>query len=408
MRAGRWIRAGLCGLFFLCFALARSAALELEARDIGGLQTLTLGWGLTGQDGADMLEREQSQERPSAFVLWGQQEGALAENRGLNRTAICTQITLWGSSQLLLGSTAPLAEDDQAGCLLDRGTAMALFGDPAPVGSVLTLSGREMTVRGVVETDQPLVAVLARAGDGGLDRVTLRTPEGDHPRLAAEGFAARNGLSGSWSRPDGWVWLARAMSLLPVAVLLLSVIIRCISAAFSPRAGRVRFWCGIALAGALWFILLWLTEFRFQLPEEMIPNKWSDFDFWGRLFQEKREELVRGLSAGRTAPELAVVLPALRAAGFGLLAAAAAPFMPRPARPAGLWVCCAAGALMAFAAALWLDPALAHDRALWLALPAAFGARWAAGAVRESTGHGRSLRYAGRQEEQAGPHRPVP
>lgn len=377
MRAGRWIRAVLCGLFFLCFALARSAALELEARDFDNLHTLTLGWGLTGQDGADMLGREQSQERPSAFVLWGQQEGALAENRGLNRTEVCTQITLWGNSQLLLESTAPLAKDDWTGCLLGRETAMALFGDPAPVGSVVTLSGREMTVRGIVETDRPLVAVMAGAQDGGLDRVTLRTPEGDHPRLAAEGFAARNGLSGSWSRPGGWVWLARAVSLLPAAVLLLSVMIRCISMAFSPRAGRVRFWCGIALAGALWFVLLWLTEFRFQLPEEMIPNKWSDFDFWGRLFQEKQEELVRGLSAGKTAPELAVILPALRAAGFGLLAAAAAPLLPRPASCAGLWIYCAAGALMAFVASLWLDPALAHDRALWLALPAAFFACWA-------------------------------
>lgn len=386
MRAGRWIRAVLCGLFFLCFALARSAALELEARDFDNLHTLTLGWGLTGQDGAEMGEREQSQERPSAFVLWGQQEGALAENRSLNRTASCTQITLWGSSQLLLESTAPLAEDDWTGCLLSRETAMALFGDPAPVGSVVTLSGREMTVRGIVETDQPLVAILAGAQDSGLDRLTLRTPEGDHPRLAAEGFAARNGLAGSWSRPDGWAKLARALSLLPAAVLLLSVMIRCIGAAFSPGAGRMRFWCSIALAGALWFILLWLTEFRFQPPEEMIPNKWSDFDFWGRFFQEKREELMRGLSAGKTAPELAVILPVLRAAGFGLLAAVTAPFLPRPATLTELWVCCAAGALMAFAASLWLNPALAHDRTLWLVLPMAFGARWAVEAIRGREG----------------------
>ncbi len=372
MRAGKWARAIACGLFFLCFALSRAAALELEDRELKGLRALALDWALTGQTGADMQEQERLRERPVSFVLWGQQDGALAENRELNRNAGCGLITLRGNSKLLLDSAAPLGDDDLDGCLLDTDTAMELFGVPEPVGSKVTINGRLMTVRGCFQAGRPLAAVWAGTGEGGLDRLTLRTPEGEHPRLAAQDFAARNGLSGTWSQPGDLAALARGISLLPAALLLLGALARSISAAFAQPVGRVRFWLYAALAGGLWFSLLWLTEFSFQLPEEMIPNRWSDFDFWGRLFAEKREELVQAMSAAKTVPELELILPLLRAAAFGLTAALLAPLLPRPSGARDLWLWCAAGAVMAFAASLLISPALAHDRALWLTLPAAF------------------------------------
>ena len=376
MRAGRWMRAAACGLFFLCFALARGAAWELEAQDLDGLRLLVMDRELTGQDGIDMREREQLRERPSAFVLWGQRDSVTVENRDLNRFASCGKIVLWGNARLLLGATASLEENDQDGCLIDRSTAIALFGVPAPVGSRVDLGGEQRVVRGVLETDRPLVVLPAASRDAGLDHLTLRTPEGEHPRLTAEDFAARNGLTGVWSQPQTLAVLGRWLSLLPVLVLLLGEVLRNIWAAFSPEGGRGRLWLCIALAGAMWFLLLWLTEFRFQLPEEMIPNRWSDFDFWGRLFAEKREELLQALSSEKTVPELELLLPALQAAGLGVLAALLAPLLPRPASPAELWVCCAGGALMAFAASVCLSPGLAHDRALWLTLPVVFGGRW--------------------------------
>lgn len=374
MRAGRWVRATACGLLFLCFALARAAALELEDRDWSGLFILRMDRQLTGQDGADMKEQEQSREHPSAFALWGQQDGVLVENQDLNRSAVCGQITLWGSSQLLLDSTAPL--EDQSGCLIDKDTAMTLFGVPDPVDSSLVLGGQRRVVRGIFQSDQPLAVVLAGAQDGGMDRLTLRTPEGEHPRLAAENFAARNRLYGTWARPGDLAVLGRWLSLLPVIALLLGETIRSIGAAFSPGAGRGKLWLGIVLAGGLWFMLLWLTEFRFQLPEEMIPNRWSDFDFWGRLFEEKRQELLQALAAEKAIPEMELLLPVLEAAGFGILAALLVPLTPRPANGLELWVCCAAGAVMAFAASLCLSSGLAHDRALWLTLPVVFVGQW--------------------------------
>lgn len=374
MRARRWIRPLFCGLFFLCFALARSAALGLENQSFASLRTLVLSRALTAGEGVGIQEKELAQEHPVRFVLWSQQTGVFVENRELNRSALCGAVALWGDSGFLISSTVPLTEDDWEGCLLDKSTSMTLFGNPNPAGSEVVLSGKKYIVRGVLESERPLAVVLAQ--NEALDRLTLRVPEGDPPQQTIDSFTLRNGISGEQCDPGMWVGLGKALSLLPAAVLMLGVIGRNIRSAFSPEAGRLRFWACIALAGGAWFLLLWLTGFRFQLPEDMIPNKWSDFDFWSRLLAEKRETLVQDLTREKTVLELAVLLPALRAGAFGVLAALLVPLLPRPATPLGVWTCCAAGAVMAFAAAVFMDPALAHDRSLWLALPAAVGCRW--------------------------------
>lgn len=390
MRAGRWVRPAVCVLFFLCFALARSAALGLENRDLSRVRTLTLAGECTGQDAADMWEKEQARERPAAFAVWGQRAGVFVENRDLNRSAVCSLITLWGNPELLYPSPAVLEEEDREGCLIDEGTAMALFGSAAPIGSTIGISGEQRVVRGILDSRQPVALVRAGALDGGMNRVTLRIPEGDSPLLATEDFAARSGLFGQWSRPGTWSGLAKALSLLPAAVVLLQIIGRLLQKGFSSQTGRLGFWLSIGLAGAAWFLLLWLTGFRFQLPEDMIPNRWSDFDFWGRLAEEKKEELLQSLAAGKTTVEVEVLLGVMQAGAFGILAALLSPVLPEPDTLAGLWFGCAAGALMAFGAAVFLDPALAHDRALWLTLPVVFGGRYCCRLVGKS---GRSFSH---------------
>ncbi len=376
MRAGRWIRLAFCALFFLCLVLARSAAVSLENQSLSGLCTLTLDGERTGQDGADMRAAEQEKERPAAFVLWGQQTGVFVGNQDLNRSAICSLITLWGDSSLLYTANVPLAEEDREGCLIDEATAMTLFGSAAPIGSMVTISGDQRTVRGILDASRPLVVVRAGLQEDGMNRVTLRVPEGSPLRQAAEDFALQNGLFGQWSQPGAWAGLAKVVSPLPVVVVLFGVIVNLLKTGYSAQSGRIQFWINILLAGGAWFLLLWLVQFRFQFPEEMIPNRWSDFNFWGRLFTEKKEELLQSLAAEKTVVEVMIFLKVMQAGFFGILALLMIPLLPRPATPAGLWLSCAAGALLAFGAVVFLDSGLAHDRAVWLTLPAGFTGRW--------------------------------
>ncbi len=367
----RWGRPVLCALLFLCLALSRSAAKRLEL--IPRLYTTSLsGFPLTGEAAHAMEEREAEEQRPAAFTLWKEEKEQALENPDLSRSAAASVISLSGSSTLLFSSSAPLLSGDTEGCLLDEITAQSLFGSPDPVGAALFYGGRRLTVRGVIETERPLLLCQAEQKTEGLTRLTLRPPEGAPIRDFLAEFSSRHGLSGSWASTDTWKGLARFCSLLSPFLFFLSLFFPLLKAAFSSTEFPASFFLCLLTAGAVWFFMLWITEASFQLPEEFLPNKWSDFDFWGDLWQQKKEELLLFLTMEKTEFELRLLLPALRALLFGLLSLMLFPFSLRKGKPKtgrGLWLWCAFALLLPFFASLFLDPALAKDRLLWLCLP---------------------------------------
>lgn len=135
-------------------------------------------------------------------------------------------------------------------------------------------------------------------------------------------------------------------------------------------------------------------EVSFQIPAELLPAKWSDFEFWGRLWGEKKEELLTMLAAPKTQAELMRIVPALLACGAGAAGAVLAVMVVAKVRPKsgmGLWLCCAGSLMLAFALSLLMRGELARDRALWLVPTLYFGSRWAADKLAEwsdeTTGH---------------------
>lgn len=391
MRA-RVPRALACVAFLLCFALGRSSAKSLEG--LPDLRILDMDRALTGGEAQELLDREAEEEEPAAVTLWGQLAGETAENPDLSRQARVEVLLLRGSSGRVATSSAPLTGDDAEGCLLSESAAQALFGSGEPVGGQVSWAGRTLTVRGIAAGEEPLL--LARAGDRDpyLDHLTLQPPPGNGTARFLEAFRQRRQLAGRWNTPGLWAGLARAGSLLPAWVMLLSVVFPLIRGAFAAGRYPARFLACLLAAGGVWFFLLWAVEFSLQIPTELLPGKWSDFDFWGRLYQDARRDLRAFLAAEKTEVHLAVLLPALRACGLGAAAALLFPAALGRARPRGreLWLGCAGMACFCFFASVRLDPALAGDRALWACpagyLGAAAGARWLIAWAGEDPGEG--------------------
>ena len=379
-----WLRGGACCLFVLCLALARCQALWLDRLGLEGLRVLRLSRPLSGAQGERMEEDERQEEHPVSFALWGQRSGVMVKNPQLERYAVCEAVSLCGNSQLVFPSAVSLAGGQADSCLIDRATAVKLFGSPRPLGAAVEIGGTKYALCGVFESVQPVVLIPARPQEQELNHVTLRTPQGDPPKQAADSFARRHGLAGELSDPGFLAMLARGLSLLPAAAILLGVVVRGARAALC--GNWLRLCLGLALAGGFWFLTLWLCGFRFWIPEEMIPNKWSDFDFWGRLFEEKQAQLLDSFTRGQTVFELAVILPLLRAGFWGILGAALTPLLPQPKTGAQAWIWCVAGALLAFMAAVYLGDGLSGDMVLWAALPAGLLGRFSTFLLRDGPG----------------------
>ncbi len=388
----RWSCPLLCALLFFCLALSRSAVKSLE--QLPDLYTTFFsGFSLTGNEAQAMAEREKEEQRPAAFTMWKEEKEQSLENPDLNRSASAAVISLSGSSTLLFSSSAPLLPEDTEGCLLDEATAQALFGSPAPVGASLLWRGRALTVRGIVETSRPILLCQAESKEEGLTRLTLRPPEDVPLREALAEFSSRHGLSGGWVSTHTWKSLAGFFSLLFPFLLFLSLFFSLLKTAFSSTEFPIPFFLSLLMAGAVWFFMLWVTGVSFQIPEEFLPNKWSDFDFWGQLWQQKKEELLRFLMAEKTEFDLCLLLPTLQAFVFGALSVllfplfltcyskehsdkTAATLEKAAVRETGptlrLWLWCAFSLLLSFLASISLHSALAKDRLLWLCFPVYF------------------------------------
>lgn len=380
-------RLGLCLLFFFCFALSRSAAKSLEK--FPSLGSLELEAPVTRKTAEEMERREGEEERPAAFAAWAQKRAQTIENPGLSRSVQGEVILFAGDPSPLFSAGALPPLEGEEGCFLSETAAQELFGSSTPLGSMVEWNGQRLTVRGILPEGSPLLA--ARASDGEeLGYVALRVPEGGEAQRVFGEFQARHGLSGLWSKPGDWAAAAELCSLLPAFALLFPAVFAFLKTAFAFSESPLVFLTGLLAAGALWFLLLWTTGFSFRPPLELLPAKWSDFGFWGDLFRQKREELLRFLASEKTCFHLTFLLPALKACGLGAVATVLLPFSLRRAAPkngtALGWVCALLFGL-AFLVSLWGNPGLARDRALWLcpagSLAAAFFAerfsRWAQG-----------------------------
>lgn len=378
-RGHSWGRLALCGLFLVCLALGRWQALALAGTP--DLRLLTLnGEPLTGAKAGALHQREREQEQPAAFVVWGQRMGQTVENPDLRRSAPLNVLLLAGDSPLLLSSSAPLLAGDREGCLLDEGTAMALFGSPSPVGCQVGWAGRTLTVRGILSGARPLLAAQALEEDTGLGRLALRVPAGEWAHRYTQAFSQRLGLEGTWGAARTWPAAAAFFSLLPVWALVFSLIFPLLRAGFGAAEYPAVFLVCLLAAGALWFAGLWLTGFSLQIPPELLPAKWSDFDFWGELLAEKREELIRFFLAEKTEYDLALFLPSAGALAAGLGAVLLIPLSFGKIRAESgprLWWLCAGALLFAFGASVASGGGLAGDRALWLAPAGYWAARYA-------------------------------
>lgn len=359
-----------------CFGLARGLALKLET--MPEYRTLALeGVELSGRQAAEMLETESQQDSPMSFAVWGQEDSQWVQEPLLDRSAQVNAVLICGKTGLVLEAGTELAADDTGGCLIDTGTAQTLFGSSMPVGSVVRWGGRKLTVRGVLEGGRPVLAVRP-LDDSRLGYVSLALPEGKLPVIAVSEFQTRHALFGAWSDSGVWAGSASFMSLLPGLLALGYVFLKIVKTAFAALQYPVVFLVCLLAAGAVLMAVVLAAGIRVSVPPEMLPSKWSDFGFWGKLFAEERETLANVIAQAKTEPELARMFPALAASFAGLagsVLAAPAIAMIRPKSSRELWCCCAVSLGVSFGVSLLMGGGLARDFALWLMPLMYFGFR---------------------------------
>lgn len=296
-------RKGILCLGLLVWALYASFQAETARGRLDGAGELL--WlrneeGIRAGDARKIQGELQEDGAAAEFVLWREQENTLLRNPQTGLSSQAEALYLCGSSRLLYPGEAVLDGEDQKGCLLGRKAAYELFGSGQAQGLTLYLGQTAYEVRGVLAEDSRRVVVRAGAGEV-LDQITARIPQGQTRQGAEQTLSAGYGIYGTPLEFDLLCLLAGAGTAMLWVCLGIGAFL--ILKGYENRVGIRQRWKRRLLAGSLIGLWVFFAVRQVSVPVEYLPTKWSDFDFFANLWQEKGEALFYLFSAEKQGPQ---------------------------------------------------------------------------------------------------------
>ena len=205
-----------------------------------------------------------------------------------------------GMAALYDRQAALLEENDETGCVIDKDTALELFGSENCAGSQLTVGEQIYEVRGVVSWNQHMILIRPPQKNLVCTQVLIRGKKGQELEGAASDFLVGNGLSGILVDDS---WLEVILPWFPVTFLVM--LIRTVSRWLyemergtwengiqRSREKKIDFRkCScFVIRILLWGIgLFFCVRLLSHIPQSWLPDKWSDFSFWPAKLRKTME-----------------------------------------------------------------------------------------------------------------------
>lgn len=250
------------------------------------------------------------------------------ENPGLARKSQALAAGLLGDASLYSWHCNALSQEDREGCILDKKTALELFGSENCIGSIVKLGEKNYRVRKVVPWSQRVILFHPTEKEMVFTRVFVRPEKGESRRKAADRFLMSCGLWGTLAE-DEWLEAICTIALLfcpAVWILLFFQFLYVKQKKYveqkkyeqQKETGKhaIAYWlcsAGMVIAAGG---LLFLICCNIHVPTDWLPDRWSDFGFWKRKISEEREKLCWYLILPKTVPQAERMMQAMRVLGF--------------------------------------------------------------------------------------------
>ena len=236
----------------------------------------------------ELVNSIKESEKELAVVGWAEESLQSATNLDLGKSASeLNVLAIKGSSNLLVKGSNLFA-DDLEGCLIDNDTSYKLFGSSNCIGREIVYNDRTLVVRGILKGSKS--NMIIQIPDDSMKALDGLTIDGtDFTLNKIEDFKMRFGISELAINGNVYYMLAKFISMIFPIIALVLILIKVISSLFKSRNKPVL--VGIYIIMALTFIFFKVTNIKISIPLDMIPNKWSDFDFWSKMGKEYKEKI---------------------------------------------------------------------------------------------------------------------
>lgn len=189
---------------------------------------------------------------------------------------------------------------DEKGCVLDTKTAYDLFGTTKALNNSVTWKGKEYIVRGVAKAKDAMMLIEVTDDKYRFSNLEAMYHEKkdkmiiDNQGQLLKNLLHKNNIAEPVAILDGSLvaLLLGNICRLPLWILAFTIIFYFIQNTYQLR--KSMFLC--LLSGTFTIILgmifIKITKFGVHIPNQFMPTKWSDFEFYVNKYKEIKENMV--------------------------------------------------------------------------------------------------------------------
>lgn len=338
-------RLVLVFLMLIFFALSLSSSYQLKP--LKNVTTIYLDEAnLTVSDIANMQAKEGKFDSPVSFSGWVQKDEQDLYNRTFNRHTQADVVYVCGDSSLVLDSIVSLRTYDKVGCLISEDVAYSLFGNVNVKNNKLLLGNRELIVRGTLKGETTLVVQAIETIQGSAENqnsthtANLSSTQGNKNQelvfraLAIDtsgmdmdkkdniisSFEERYGITNNnYSNAIYKSWANFFSFILPIVSTLMiffSILKKGVKASNKPFICLAYLSTGVISL----IIAMYIYKVHIGIPLNLIPNRWSDFDFWSKHYENYVKDVTYLFYIIKQKPEISYIIPLVKTIGYSLSA----------------------------------------------------------------------------------------
>ena len=236
-----------------------------------------------------MQKEEKDKGNSLVFTGWHEKEKQTVLNSNFNRRVESNIIFICGQSSLVAEGPI-LFEDDIKGCLIDEETAYKLFGSNDVIGNTIIYDSGEFIIRGIHRAMEDTIIMQAESDSKDKIQGLLIDISNDgikNIKLISERYGVKEyGVNSTVYYNLGKM----CTSMLPLIILLI-IVWSALKKAIEIKDRPVLFIFSIMMI-IVWIIAFFcITRYKISIPVDILPNKWSDFDYWSKFFQECMDKI---------------------------------------------------------------------------------------------------------------------
>lgn len=256
--------------------------------------------------------QNQRLKEPLRFVNWRQDSGGQVVYEELNRAETTEIMCVYGRTDLLFPSCNILDVGSLTSCLISEELAFKLFGGTDVVGNKVEYQDYEYEIVDVIDSNIPLFVYELRKNDTTtvLNRATVSCIQNSPEKTKSE----YDKMAGMWELVDYHMlfYIVRAAYFFVPWILGIGCLIsvrkykKAAHKIVKKKKGERKFCSSIQCywkynkAWMIWDIVFGIfmlgmiifTLIQIEIPQDMIPDQWSDFEFWVQYYESKRKNIL--------------------------------------------------------------------------------------------------------------------